>query len=80
MHHLRRDPSCKLGLHLYFYPVLVQRFQYTECGQELDNHIPYGDVSKVFPDTHPSTKPKRSIISGVGSKRAIVIEESLGYE
>ena len=74
------EPARKFQFDRYFYPVLVQGWQYREDGQHLGHDRPHGHVCKMFPGAHASTESKREVFNVVGFEGTIVVEESLGYE
>ena len=56
-----------------------QGLQYLGYCQHLGHGHPNGHVYRISPDTNASTS-KRDMFNVVGFERAIVIDESLGYE
>ena len=75
-----RNPARESQFHCDLYSILIQKFQYLEHGQHLDDDQPHRHVCKMSPDTDLSAESERNVCELVGFRRAIVVEEPLWYE
>lgn len=78
--HSHGKATGKLQLHRDLSPVLIERFQNHEHGQDLSHCRPYRRVCKMSPNTDTSTITKRNVFKVIGFEGSIIIEESFWEE